>query len=344
MTILGAAIIGCGAIAPLHAKAIAAQSGGQLLAAVDIDVAKAAAFGEEYGCGALTDYKELLNRSDIDIVHLCTPHDLHAQMAVDLLEAGKHVLTEKPMAVDLPSAQRMLKAAENSKGQLGIVFQNRYNEPSIKIKETIESGVLGPLVCMKGVVTWYRSPEYYKESNWRGKWTSEGGGVLINQTIHTLDLLQWFGGEISSVQGSVSTDVLDGVIEVEDTAHACINFRNKVRGLFYGSNAYLVNSPVELEIAFEQGTLLLRRDCLYLWKDGRETLLSEPGVSGIQGKSYWGTGHQRLIHDFYDHVREGRPFWIDGSEGLKTLELIAGIYSSSGIEKKTHPWQTAPSN
>lgn len=337
MTTLGAAIIGCGAIAPLHAKAIASVQGAELLAAVDIDEAKAAAFGDEYGCEAVRDYQDLLHNKDIGIVHLCTPHHLHEEMAVKLLKAGKHVLTEKPMAVNLPSAKRMLKAAEESKGQLGIVFQNRYNDPSIKIKEAIDTGVLGPLVCMKGIVTWYRSPEYYKESTWRGRWNSEGGGVLINQTIHTLDLLQWFGGDICSVQGSVSTDVLDGVIEVEDTAHACITFRNNVRALFYGSNAYLVNSPVELEIVFEQGTQLLRRDSLYLWKDGRETLLSEPGQTGVQGKSYWGTGHQRLIHDFYDHIRDGRSFWINGVEGLKALELIDGIYNSSKSGTKTQP-------
>jgi predicted dehydrogenase len=154
--------------------------------------------------------------------------------------------------------------------------------------------------------------------------------VLINQTIHTLDLLQWFGGEISSVQGSVTTDVLNDVIEVEDSAHACITFRNNVRGLFYGTNAYLANSPVELELVFQQGTLLQRRDCLYLWKDGQETLLCEPAAStATSGKSYWGTGHSRLIHDFYDHIREGRRFWIDGAEGMKTLELIEGIYKSS---------------
>ncbi|MNN61064.1 hypothetical protein D3C81_1762810 [compost metagenome] len=184
---------------------------------------------------------------------------------------------------------------------------------------------------MKGIVTWTRSETYYTESSWRGKWKTEGGGVLINQTIHTLDLLQWFGGEITSVKGSVTTDVLDGVIEVEDTAHACINFENNVRGLFYGTNAYLANSPVELELVFQQGTLLLRRDCLYLWKDGQETLLCEPFSSNAEGKSYWGTSHSRLIHDFYNHVSEGRKFWLDGVEGIKALKLIAGIYRSSGI-------------
>ncbi|KWX84871.1 oxidoreductase [Paenibacillus riograndensis] len=329
MSTIGAAIIGCGAIAPLHAKAIQSMEGARLVAVADTDLVKAAEAAKNYGCEALTDYKQLLGRTDIGIVHLCTPHHLHAPMAAEFLEAGHHVLTEKPVALDVPSARRIQEVAAASRGQLGIVFQNRYNHPSIRIKETIDSGILGRLICMKGIVTWYRSEDYYTESSWRGKWATEGGGVLINQTIHTLDLLQWFGGEIASVTGSVSTDVLNEVIEVEDTAHACIIFKNNVRGLFYGTNAYCVNSPVEMESVFEQGTLLLRRDCLYLWKDGHETLLTEPVSTAVEGKSYWGTSHQRLILDFYKHVREGRKFWIDAGEGINALEVIAGIYSTA---------------
>ncbi|MBW4080742.1 Gfo/Idh/MocA family protein [Paenibacillus sp. S150] len=330
MSTLGAAIIGCGAIAPLHARAILSMKGARLVAVADPDPERAAQAARDYGCEPVADYRQLLGRADIAIVHLCTPHYLHAQMAEEFLRAGHHVLSEKPMATDVASARRMQEAAAAGKGQLGIVFQNRYNDPSLRIKETIDSGILGPLICMKGIVTWNRSEAYYTESSWRGRWDTEGGGVLINQTIHTLDLLQWFGGDIVSVKGSVTTDVLDGVIEVEDTAHACIQFKNNVRGLFYGTNAYSVNSPVEMELVFEQGTLLLRRDCLYLWKDGQETLLCEPlSSTATLGKSYWGTSHERLIHDFYKHIGEGRRFWIDGNEGIKALEVIAGIYTSS---------------
>ncbi|MFE4712573.1 Gfo/Idh/MocA family protein [Paenibacillus sp. NPDC056722] len=326
---LGAAIIGCGAIFPLHAQALAGLQGVELLAVVDSDPSKAEQAGREYGCMSTTDYRTIIARDDIDVVHLCTPHHLHADMAVELLHAGKHVLTEKPLADSLDAAHRLLKAAANSTGQLGVVFQNRYNDPSVRVKQMIESGELGRLLCLKGVVTWHRDEAYYQSSNWRGYWATEGGGVLMNQTIHTLDLLQWFGGEIRSVRGSVTTDVLDGVIEVEDTAHACIDFSNEARGLFYGTNAYLVNSPVELEVVFEQGTLLQRRDCLYLWKDDQETLLCEPATKSAGAKSYWGTGHFRLIEDFYSHIRENRKFWIDGEEGFKAMKLAKDIYSSS---------------
>jgi predicted dehydrogenase len=333
MNKLGVAIIGCGAIFPLHAKAVSAMENVDLLKVIDIDIDKAKRAGIEYACDATDDYREILNDDRIHVVHLCTPHYLHAEMAVDLLRAGKHVLTEKPIAADLPSAIRMLEAAEQSSGQLGVVFQNRYNDTSVYIKKTIDTGDLGKLLCMKGVVTWHRTESYYKDSNWRGRWSTEGGGVLINQTIHTLDLLQWYGGEIRSVKGNISTDVLDGVIEVEDTAHACIDFTNNVRGLFYGTNAYLKDSPVELELVFEEGTLNLRRDYLYLWKDGKESLVCEPALSPTKGKSYWGTGHKRLIEDFYEHIFSGRKFWLDGSEGIKALKLVKDIYSSSQKNK-----------
>ena len=326
---LGAAIIGCGAISPLHAMSIKQIKGVNLLAVTDIDVQKSERAAHEYECESTTDYRELLHRTDIDVVHLCTPHHLHAEMAIEFLNAGKHVLTEKPLAADLPSARRIQEAAAASAGQLGIVLQNRYNETSVRMKKMIDSGDLGSLICMKGLATWHRSESYYTESNWRGRWDTEGGGVLINQTIHTLDLLQWFGGEVVSVKGSVTTDVLNEVIEVEDTAHAALFFKNNVRGIFYATNGYLVNSPVELELVFEKGIITQRRDCLYLWQEGKETLLcSPPSVEGM-GKSYWGSSHSLLIKDFYEHIVAGRNFWLNGSVGLKSLQLVADIYNSS---------------
>lgn len=338
MTTLGAAIIGCGAIYPLHAKTVSALDGVSLKAFVDPREERAARAAGEYGGEVLTDYREILERDDIQVVHLCTPHYLHAPMAVEFLEAGKHVLTEKPMGETLEAADRMIAAADRSAarggGQLGVCFQNRYNEASVIIKRTIDSGELGRVICMKGVVTWHRTADYYTSSGWRGSWETEGGGVLINQTIHTLDLIQWFGGQIASVKGSVSTDVLEGVIEVEDTAHACIEFTNGARAVYYATNAYLTNSPVEIEIVCERGTLIQRRESLYLLRDGEETLLCEPAFNETGGKSYWGASHGLLIRDYYDCVREGRPFGIDGRTGRNGLWLVKSIYESSRLGQK----------
>ncbi|BFH60704.1 Gfo/Idh/MocA family protein [Paenibacillus azoreducens] len=325
----GAAIIGCGAIFPLHADAIAELEDAELRLVVDIDPNKAEAAAQRYGCEAAADYMQLLHREDIQVIHLCTPHDRHAEMAVKLLAAGKHVLTEKPLADNPASAQAMLEAARDSKGQLGVTFQNRYNEASQRIYEYITSSELGNLLCMKGIVTWRRDCSYYRSAAWRGKWATEGGGLLINQAIHTLDLLQWFGGEISSVKGSVTADMLEDEIEVEDTAHARIEFSSGASALFYGSNAYGTDSPVELEIVFEHGVLNQRHGSLYLRKDGQETKLCEPPRTHSKGKSYWGTSHRKLIADFYRHVRENKPFWINGEEGIKALQLIACLYDDT---------------
>lgn len=331
---IGAAIIGAGAIFPLHAQAIKKLDGVDLRIVVDSDPVKADQEASEYHCEAAYDYRTLLEREDIHVVHLCTPHHLHADMAISLLRSGKHVLTEKPMAHDLNSAVALLSEALQSEAQLGIVFQNRYNASSRKIHEFIEAGTLGRLLGLKGIVTWHRDEAYYTSSPWRGRWATEGGGVLINQAIHTLDLLRWFGGEVVSIQGSVSADVLGDTIEVEDTAHASLRFKNGAQGLFYATNAYATNSPVELELVFEQGVLQQRNDCLYLIREGSETLLCEPPSSIdeqglITGKSYWGSSHQQLIGDFYDHIRSGARFPIDGGEGIKTMRLITDLYSSS---------------
>ncbi|MCJ8014687.1 Gfo/Idh/MocA family oxidoreductase [Paenibacillus sp. KQZ6P-2] len=323
---IGAAIIGCGSIFPLHAGAVMELENAELRIIIDTDLEKAQVAAQRYGCEAASDYRSLLGREDIQIVHVCTPHHEHAQMSIELLAAGKHVLTEKPMAENIASAIAMLEAARRSKAQLGITYQNRYNTASQMIHEYISSGHLGKLICMKGIVTWNRDPSYYGSAAWRGKWATEGGGLLINQTVHTLDLLQWFGGTVSSVKGSVTADVLGDTIEVEDTAHACIDFASGARALFYGTTAYGTDSPIDLEIVFEHGVLHQWRDTLYLWKDGQETKLYEPSQTQTEGKSYWGTSHGKLIADFYEHVQEDRPFWIDAEEGIKAMQLIADLY------------------
>lgn len=329
MKTLGTAVIGCGSISGVHLTALAKLELAELKAVVDVNESLAQKAAAEYGCAYYTDYHEMLKRDDIQVVHLCTGHYQHAPMAVDALKAGKHVLTEKPMAENKAAAQTMLQAAkEHPEVQLGVIFQNRYNPASVRMKTAVDNGEFGKLICMKGIVTWYRSAAYY-ETPWKGKWATEGGGVLINQAIHTVDLLQWLGGDIASIKGSISTDALEGVIEVEDTAHAHIQFKNGVTAIFYATNAYLKNSPVEMELVFENGTLILRGDTLYLDHNGELTVLAEPVKNTLGAKSYWGMSHEHQIRDFYAHLLEDKPFWLDGPEGYKAFRLVMDIYESS---------------
>ncbi len=244
-----AAIIGCGAIYQNHAGSIIESDKARLEAVCDIDATRLEAASRKYMCRAVADYREILDDPAINMVHICTPHYLHAPMAIEAMRKGKHVLTEKPMAISVEQAEEMIKVSSETGMRLGVCFQNRYNQMSRKILDIIRSGEAGGLKGAKGFVTWYRSEDYYRNSGWRGTWEKEGGGVLINQSIHTLDLLNWFaGGDIKSLKASVDTRRLEGVIEVEDTADAFMKTKTGAPVLFYATTGYCANSRVEMEI------------------------------------------------------------------------------------------------
>ncbi len=329
----GVAIIGCGNIFGVHAEAVQKYKNAELKAVVDIKKEKAVKAAAKYDCSYFTDYQEMLKEKEIDVIHICTPHYLHAPMSIDSLKAGKHVLVEKPMAENLDNAQKMIEVKNRHPEQhLGIVFQNRYNTTSQKARQLIQKGELGKLKGIKGIVTWYRNDDYYLQDEWRGKWETEGGGVLINQAIHTLDLVQWLGGELEAVKGNFDTRVIES-IEVEDTADATLFFKDNKKGIFFASNCFSTNSPVEIEIHGEEGLLKLQNNNLILEKeDGSIDLRSEEGNDEF--KSYWGQGHESLITDFYNNIRENRQDYVTAEEGIKSIEIIHGIYESSKNDQK----------
>jgi predicted dehydrogenase len=331
---LGIGLIGCGAIASVHLQAIISLPNARLAAVADVDDGKAREYGKRFGCAFYTNYEDLLARDDIDIVHICTGHYLHAPMAIQALQAGKHVLTEKPMAENKEAALSMLEAeGAHPSLQLGVIFQNRYNPASAIMKQYADSGELGQLVGMKGMVTWHRDSEYYT-TEWKGRWATEGGGVLINQAIHTLDLLQWLGGKVVSLKGSMSNDSLEGIIEVEDTVHAHLVFASGATAILYATNAYRTNSPVEMELLFEQGKLMLQGERLTLEHDGQQSLLCDAPVNEQGEKSYWGISHRTQIADFYHHIQAGKPYWLNGREGYKAFELVMDTYESARSGKR----------
>ena len=331
---LGAAIIGCGSIYKVHADAIVGSADARLVAVADIEEQKAKAAASQYACAFYTDYKEMLGSEKIDVVHICTPHYLHAPMAIEALKNGKHVLVEKPMAINEEQAQRMAAEAEKSGRYLGVAFQNRYNNTSLNAKAILDEGTLGPIKGIKGFVTWYREASYYTQSSWRGKFKTEGGGVLINQAIHTLDLMQWLAGDIKAIKGHVDTRVLEHVIEVEDTADATIYFKNGAVGLFYATNCFTTNAAIEIEVHCEKGILKINDDELVLVRDGaKERIASDQGDSPY--KTYWGNSHNKLIGQFYRCIlEENETDYITGEEGITALKMIKGIYQSSSEHAK----------
>ena len=323
------ALIGCGGISKVHLDALSHMDNVELVSVADVKENRAKARAEQYGCAYTTDWTEYVSRDDIDVVHICTPHYLHAPMAIALLDSGKRVLTEKPMASEVADAEEMIR---HSDGRLAVVFQNRYNEASQFIRQSIADGRYGKLLSMRAAVNWHRTPEYYTESGWRGFYKTEGGGVLINQAIHTLDLMLYFAGKPASVRGHVSTDLLYDTIEVEDTASGLIKFESGLLANFYCTTTFGTDRPVEIELVFERATLKTDAETLHVTQNGGTELICSSAASGA--KAYWGTTHEVLLRDFYKAVEEKRPFWIDGESALPVLKLLKGVYESSRTGKE----------
>lgn len=326
-----AAIIGCGSIYHNHAGVLANCDYAELYAVCDCLPARADAAAKQYGCKAVYDYKELLSDPQVDVIHLCTPHDLHAPMAIEGMKAGKHVLTEKPMAVSLLYAREMKKAAQETGKQLGICFQNRYNAASVRAREVLHSGELGAVLGGRGIVTWNRDASYYQQEagEWRGSFEHEGGGVLINQSIHTLDLLiLLMGSAPQSLSASVSCKRLRGVVEVEDTADILLKMENGTSGVFYATNCYCGNAPVEVTICCEKGSVTVGEQ-LIIRRNGQPDEVLDPNERAEGEKNYWGLGHKKLITDFYSSIIEGRPFAVGPDEGLVTSCVLEAVYRSA---------------
>ena len=333
-TVFNVGVIGCGMISVNHFKAIKQLKNAKLAAVCDIDPAALEKAVSEQGVKGYQDYHDMLHDESIHTVHICTPHYLHAQMAIDALNAGKHVLCEKPMAIHAADAERMAEAAKKSGKTLAICFQNRYNESSKKIREYLDSGMMGKVLGGSAVVTWDRGENYYGKAEWRGKWETEGGAVLINQAIHTFDLLRDFAGEIVDVKCSMSTKRLENVIEAEDTCDMLLYNKDGGRFLFYASNCGVGNTPVQIGLKCENGDIRLYGNRVTVqMKDGR--VFDEDYSSGFTfGKDYWGSGHGFLIEDFYRCIETGETFPIGPEEALKTTYLLDKAYTQHSDQRR----------
>ena len=255
---LRAAVIGCGGISQVHIAALKGLEGVEIAAVCDIRADRLEKAVEKTGAKGYTDWKEVVALKDIDVVHVCLPHYLHAPVTIAALQAGKNVISEKPMATTADDARAMIAASEKEgAGILGIIFQNRYNPSVQQAKGIIESGEMGAFKGMTASVCWLREGAYYTESGWRGDVRTEGAGSLINQSIHTLDLLSYLGGPIEKVRGSVFTGLNEGTINVEDNAMAVALYESGARALIHTSNNNAADDPIEVNIHFETGMLKL---------------------------------------------------------------------------------------
>jgi UDP-N-acetyl-2-amino-2-deoxyglucuronate dehydrogenase len=333
-------IIGCGVIGPVHAHALSQIPNARLLATCDVDRTRAEAMATRYGAPlSFTDYHELVTREDIDAVCVCTPHYLHAEMAIAAVRAGKHVLCEKPMATRKSDMEAMIAEADRAGTQLGICFQHRFDPVSIQIKAMIDEGQFGPMLQGSAQLRCLRDRAYYKSADWRGTWAQEGGGVLINQAIHTIDQMLWMLGKVTSVTGSCATLCGREFLEVEDTASAVVTFASGAQCTLAATSASHLNWQSRLQLYGTTGSAEINNGTPQDWAtlqigNEKHTLsLDEPSAPAV-GKPCYGDSHTRALASFTDCVLEGHPFAINGHEGRRAVDLILDLYQYSGIHPK----------
>ena len=319
---LNVAVIGCGAISFIHIEAIDKNPNASLVSVCDIKESVVNDVAEKHQCKAYTNYLEMLETEQLDVVHICTPHYLHKEMIVKALSLNINVICEKPVVMNMQESEDVKIALKETTAKLAVTFQNRYNPTSLVMKKYVDEGALGKLLGIKGYVTWFRPAEYYTGSDWRGKYATEGGGFLINQGLHTIDLIQWLGGELEHSEGSYSTRALKSCIEVEDTSEIYFKFKNGATGLFYGTNAYATNSPVEMELMFEKGLLKYMNGKLYIETEDQDfRFLERDFKAGQTGPSYWGASHEKAISSFYQSIH-GADDYVQFEEGIKVIAIL----------------------
>ena len=322
-------VIGCGRISVMHFVSIGSIDEVELVACCDIVKEKADAAAKEYGIKAYTSYEEMIACEELDAVHLCLPHYLHCKVAIYAFEHGVHVLTEKPMDIDMESALCAVARAKELGVQFGVIFQCRYNNSAKLVKDAVTSGRLGKIISARSTLTWSRPDDYYDESDWKGTWDKEGGGVVIDQAIHSIDLVRWVvDSEVESISCSIANRG-HSKVAVEDTAEGLVTFKNGVKYGFYCMNNYGIDEPIEIRLYCEKGSVIFGYDDAYItYNDGTvETAhQDENKLSYKGGKDYWGIHHVKQIRQFYNALLGKEPLQISGEEALKTHELVMKIY------------------
>ena len=322
-------LIGCGRVSVMHLVSIAALKEAELVACCDIKKERADETAKKYAAKAYYSYEEMLDSENLDAVHICLPHYLHSKVACYAFEKGVHVLTEKPMDVDLQSAENAVAKAKEKDVLFGVIFQCRYNNSAQLVKKALESGRLGKIISARSTLTWTRPDSYYAESDWKGTWDKEGGGVVIDQAIHSIDLVNWLvNSEVESVSCSMANRG-HKIVDVEDSAEGLITYKNGVKYGFYCMNNYGCDEPIEIRLYCEKGKVVFGYDDAYItYNDGtsEEAHQDDNTTEYEGGKDYWGFQHIRQIRQFYNAVLGKEPLEISGEVALKTHRLIMEIY------------------
>lgn len=329
----GICIVGSGVSGTIHARALQAVKGVRIQAVVDVAAEPLRAFADRWKVPSFyTNLEDALADPAVQAVHLCTPPFLHEQQALLCAQAGKHVLVEKPLARNLREADAIIACCEAAGVMLGAVFQHRFEPLPQAVKAAVTEGRLGRLFLGDAYVKWYRSQEYYDAGGWRATRDKEGGGALINQAIHSIDLLRWLMGPVVEVVGKTATAAHS--IETEDIGLALLRFDNGALGVIEGATAVYPGFPERIELHAENGTVVLN--------EGKKQIDwhlrgSESRVQGEASDEDYArdpaaistVGHTAQFRDFYAAIAEGRRPAVDGYEGRLALEIIEAIYHSA---------------
>ncbi len=323
-------LLGCGLIAPNHAQAIAA-AGGALAGAASRRYEQARAFAQTFSCRAYETYEAMLSDEGIDAVSVCTPTGLHFENARQALLAGKHVLVEKPLCLTLEEADALIALAGERGLCLGVISQTRFSDAAKAIRQLIDSGEAGKPVSAQLMMRFWRDQAYYDSAAWRGTFAGDGGGVIMNQGIHGIDLLCYFMGKPVSVTGYARTRLRD--IEVEDTVAAALAFESGAVAVIDATTCSNPSFSKRFILGFEKGTVILENDVITLWTVPGECpescRVSLAGNSSADNKKVTNVYHAREYADFIRHITGQGPLNVDGVQGRIPLSVILGIYESS---------------
>ena len=340
---LGFAIVGTGMISRFHAKAIADVRGAKLIACCDMSAERAEQFASEVGCTPYDDMKKMLADPAVDVVTIATPSGVHMEPAVQAARAGKHVIVEKPLEITLKRCDRIIRECEKSGVKLGTIFPSRFHDSSIQMRKAIDQGRFGKLTLGDAYVKWFRTQEYYDSGAWRGTWKLDGGGALMNQAVHTVDLLSWLMGPVEEIQAQTAT-LAHKRIEVEDVAIATLRFKSGALGVIEATTAAYPGYLKRIELHGSEGTAILEEEDIKAWdfaKKGRGDAAilkamkkTKSGGGGAADPSAIGHhGHTMQFRDFVKAIKtDGTPA-VDGHEGRKPIEIILAIYKSAQTGK-----------
>jgi predicted dehydrogenase len=326
-------------ISEFHARAIADVPGAKVVACASRAYPSAEKFALRHGGRALESVAALVRDPQVAIVSICTPSGAHMEPAVMAANAGKHVLIEKPLEISRKRCDKIIEACERNQVKLGTVFPSRFHDCWRELKRAVDSKRFGQLTLAGAYVKWFRTQQYYDSGQWRGTWSLDGGGALMNQAIHTIDLLQWIMGPVESVNAMTAT-LAHERIEVEDTAVATLRFANGALGTIEATTASYPGMLKKIEIHGSEGSAIVEEEDIKHWKFAKslaadKKILEQWGVKTSTGggasdpAAIGHSGHTKLFKDFISAIKKDRSPLIDGHEGRKSVAIIEAIYAAA---------------